>query len=556
MKQHLFTRKLFSIGIILILFLNSCIKDSIQELGNISGIEVNPQVSVPILNTHMGIKDIYGSFSNKAYIVEGSDKFISFIYESDGNLSNTQFVVIPIVNVDYTLSMNQAAVNQFNSIGTYTTNYNNTATIKTDNSERIKKISVKTGYFYLSITSTYKHNGIVVVKYPSLSKNGNTLIDTIHLNYNGTSPVMINKSIDISGYDIDLSNNGNNYNLIPYTIDMTIVRNPLYSVTVNDQVMVSEQMNVQEYNLIQGYLGKFTVLNYTVDNTLDIFDKRADQNIFMKDPKLKINIQNAIGIPITAKISNINIVSGKGINYPVIVNQFKDTFTFAYPNISQQGDTINSYFVIDKTNSNIDSVFSRAPQRISYDVNFIANYNQDVTLNNFIMGRNNTFNSYATTELPLEIKVYSYQLRSIDSLSWPKIPDGLNLEWAKISGWYQNSFPISNTVQLYFAKDSVILGVDSFVVVDSLYSRPVYVPGAIIDANGKLLQPSVVTNETVMSAAKYDQLKKTANKTILISTARTSDYNGSFPFVKIYSDQGMDFKIGVEAKGNYKKSFK
>ena len=258
----------------------------------------------------------------------------------------------------------------------------------------------------------------------------------------------------------------------------------------------------------------------------------------------------------TALITNLNIVTGKGTNYPIVVNKFIDTFTVDYPTISQKGQIVNSTFLIDKTNSNIDSIFSHAPQRVQYDINFIANYNEDVTQNNFLLGNNsNIFNSNATTEMPLELKVYSYQLRSVDTINWPTTPEGVTIEKLKFTGWYQNAFPISNSVQLFFAKDSTILGVDSFYIVDSLYDRPIYIPGAIVDANGKLLQHSVVTNETIMLETKYNRLRKTTNRTVLVSTARTSDYNGAFPFVKIYSDQGLDFKLGIEAKGNYKKTF-
>ena len=556
MSPYSISRKLFSICISLILLLSSCIKDSIMELGNIQGFETSPEVSVPLLKVHLGIKDIYDSYSSKAYIVEGSDKFVTFIYESDAFLSQKQFITIPTFNVDYNLSMNQSAINQFNSIGTYSNSYNNFVAINTNNKERVKLINVRDGDIFLSITSNFKHNGVIVVTYPSITKNGAHLTDTIHLVYTGTLPIIVTKLIDISGSDIDLTNNGVSYNIIPYNIDLSITRNPLNGVTLTDQVIINEQLNIQDYNYIQGYLGKFVALNHTTNQTLDIFEPHADGNIFIKDPKIRINIQNGLGIPMTALITNLNIVTGKGTNYPIVVNKFIDTFTVDYPTISQKGQIVNSTFLIDKTNSNIDSIFSHAPQRVQYDINFIANYNEDVTQNNFLLGNNsNIFNSNATTEMPLELKVYSYQLRSVDTINWPTTPEGVTIEKLKFTGWYQNAFPISNSVQLFFAKDSTILGVDSFYIVDSLYDRPIYIPGAIVDANGKLLQHSVVTNETIMLETKYNRLRKTTNRTVLVSTARTSDYNGAFPFVKIYSDQGLDFKLGIEAKGNYKKTF-
>ena len=546
--------KIFPISILVMLLFNSCIKDSINELGNMQGVEISPNLSVPIVNGHFGIADIYNGYSAKAYIVEGSDKFVTFIYKSNVDLTPKQFIKIPSVGVNLALKMDQGAIAQFNFIGSFQNSFSNYAVINVTNKERLKKVSVKTGSFTINVSSDFKHDAYVVFSYPSIARNGIPLIDTFKVLYAGVSPIVVNKVLDISGYDVDLSDRGISYNVIPYLVDIDIRRNPANGISVNDQLRISENLAVNEYNYIQGYLGKFVLLSDTTNDKLDIFDKNTDGNAFIKDPKVRIAIHNGIGLPITAKVSSMTVTTGKNLTYPVNIDQFKDTFTIAYPTINQLGQIAQCEYLIDRTNSNIDSVFSHAPQGVFYKVNFTANYNENVDEDNFLLA-NNTFATSATVEFPLEIKLVSYQLRFKTGINWPPTDNVISFDVAKITGQYQNSFPIGTTFQAYFAKDSTILGLDSIVVIDSLYDKPTNMPGAIVDATGKILKPSVFTNEIIMSKSKFDFLTKTATKLVFVAYVKTSDYNTALPYVKIYSDQGMDFKIGIEIKGKFRQSF-
>lgn len=550
MKQRL-TGHVRLLCLLLPVLFSSCLKDKLKELDDLDGIAVNPYESVPLVNTHMGIRDIYNSYSEKAFIIEGSDKFLTFVYKSTDSLAPRQFVSIPTLDIDYDLHMDQGAINQFNSIGTYSNSFSNYALIQPSNKERIKKISIKRGGFIVNVNSSFKHNCTIVLTYPSITRNGRALVDTIHFVYQG-SDLQVNKVIDMAGYDIDMSDGGISYNVIPYLMEITLERIPGNPVSVNDKLTISEQVNISEYNYVQGYLGKFSVLTYSTSESLDIFDKQADGNIFIKDPRIRLQIDNNIGMPITARVSNLRVLTGKGDIYPVNVNQFKDTFTFQYPSLAQRGQVIESEYVIDRTNSNLDTVLSRGPQRVVYDLDFVANYNEIVDDDNFLFDYN-TFNANATIELPLEIKVVDYELRNEGDMNLQGQTDGVTVDWVKIKGYFENSFPIGSSVQLYFTRDSVIHGVDSFVVVDSLYQVPLPIPPAVIDADGKVLQTAVVTNETMMDGAKYDRLVNVAKKYLLVARAHTSDYHGVQPFVKVYSYQGMNFKIGAEAKGKYRR---
>ena len=144
MNQTKILKRIFPISIVLMFLFSSCLKDSIQELGNVNGLEISPSLSAPIIYGHFGVKDIYSGYSEKAYIVEGSDKFITFIYKSDLDLAPKQFITIPNVPVSLNLSMDQGSITQFNYIGSFSNSFSNYAVIQCTNKERLKKISVKT----------------------------------------------------------------------------------------------------------------------------------------------------------------------------------------------------------------------------------------------------------------------------------------------------------------------------------------------------------------------------------------------------------------------------
>jgi hypothetical protein len=532
--------------------MSSCIKDTLDDLKGIKGVELHPHVSAPLIKDHMGIKALYNSYSEKAFIIEGPDKFITFIYQSRDSLAPKQFVTVPSVTFGYDVKVDEGAIAQFNAIGQYSNSFSNYAVITTSNKERMKKVSIKDGRFNLTITSTFKHNATIVFVYPSITRNGKPLIDTVKLLYNN-APISIPKELSLDGYDVDLSDGGISYNVVPYLFQVDLTRIPGNDITVNDFLNITEEIHIDEYNFVQGYLGKFSVLNYSTDEALDLFDKQADGNVFIKDPKFKVGLENGVGIPITVKVSNMRILTGNGSIYPINIEKFKDTFSFEYPNINQQGQIIKSSYTIDRTNSNIDTVLSRSPQRVQYDVDFTANYSEAEDVDNFLYD-NNDFKAETSIELPLELTIANYTLKNSGAVKWEDQPDNVQIDWVKIVGRYENSFPIGIKVQLYFTKDSVINAVDSFVVVDSLYAQPVPVTGAIIDADGKIIQPSVIMQETIIDAEKYERLKK-SNKYLLAAWIRTSEFNGSQPFVKIYSYQGLDFRVGVEAKGKYRQKF-
>ncbi len=538
-----------------VLITTACVKDTISQLEGINSVEVNPQLSIPLVNDKMTIKDLYKTYASQANIIEGSDKFLSFLFESGDTLPQKQFITIPPVAIAYNMNMDQNAINAFNALGTLSNSITNNAPFTATNKERLKKIGVKIGNISVSISSAFKHNLSLKITYPSITKNGVALVDNINLNYTGTSPIVVNKTLDLVGYDIDMTTGTNGYNEIPYKLDFTLTKIAGSTTSLSDQLQINENVNIVDYSYIQGYLGKFTVIDVSSSQAFEIFRRESDGNVFIRNPRIIHKLNNNITAPITAKISNLSIETGNGSSYPVNVNLYKDTFTLAYPNINQKGQLIYSEYKIDSSNSNIATVFSRAPQSFFYSLNFIANYNENVNEDNYLTD-NNKFYVTTDVELPIEIKILDYTVRDTGALSMTAIDNNLVLDWAKVTGSFQNYFPISSTLQFYFIKDDTINGVRSFKYIDSLYAEQISIPSGTVDANGKVFLPSSVINNTIMTGERYANLCKTANKYVLLAKMHTAEYLGNYQWVKVYSDQTLSFKLGVEVKGTYKAKLK
>lgn len=526
----------------------SCVKETIDKFSGIDGVSGSPEVMLPVADAHLGIKEIYNNYSEGATIEEGADKKLQFVYKGTDSLPPRQFIGMPPIGIDYMLALDQGAINQFNTLGFFSNAFSNYALVKTSNKERLKKIFVNKGTFVVEITSQLKHDADIVVTYPSITKNGVPISDTVHFKYTGTLPLRVNKTIRMDGYTMDLSDNGISFNVIPYLFEISLTRIPGNSISTSDRVTINEQVNVQSYSYIQGYMGKFTILTFDETEDLDIFDRQIDGNVFVKDPKLRIRLENGIGMPVLARVSNMYITTGKGAVLPITINQFKDTFSLQYP-VEGGPPVVITEYLIDKTNSNIDQVFSAAPQKVSYRIEFIAN--NDETLEDNRLYDTSSFKIRAHFEIPLELKIFRYVLESSGKNSLPKQDPNFTVEWAKFRMEALNRFPSSLNLQVYFYNVGTVNGVqDTTVVVDSLFSEDFFVPPAVVDANGEVVQPQAALREVFVPKDKYEKLL-TGSRYKIQARLRSSEFNGNLPYVTIYSDQNVYVKLGVETKATY-----
>jgi len=144
----------------------------------------------------------------------------SLLFTRRDSLQPKQLVTVPPIDLNYQLQMDAGAAAQFEALGKFSKHVSNYAIFQTTNKERIKNYRIRQGSFNVNVVSEFNHNATLVFYYPTITKNGVPLMDTMIF----TAPGTISKVITLDGYDVDLSDGGISYNVIPYLFEINLVR--------------------------------------------------------------------------------------------------------------------------------------------------------------------------------------------------------------------------------------------------------------------------------------------------------------------------------------------
>lgn len=528
---------------------SSCLKDTIDELSSIKGVKANPQFSLPLVNASIGIKEVYETYAKNAFISEKPDGQIVFAYEGSdkvgGSSFGPQFVAIPAIPIDVNLQMTPLVIAAFEAQNGFNLSVPDTVQIPTSNNESLKSVGIKAGSFKLIISNTFQHNTDIIIRYPGIRKNGVSLEVNANLVYAGGGSTSFFQQVDLAGYEIDLRGTNNEGNALSFEYEVAMVRNPANPTTVANQLSINQEIQINSYAYLTGYLGKFELIKTSEAEQLDVFAQKSG-DLFFKDPRLVIKVLNSFGIPVTGRIKNLRVTTKEGSDLPVVIDAFKDTFTLATP--ANLGEVAVSEYPINNTNSNIDDVINSNPTYIKYDLEFFANFNE-LPQDNFIADTS-SFTVFTSTELPLDVKLENFiiEQRNTKSTADTAGTDAYEIERAGLAVEVSNSLPFDVTLQVIFFNDSI--APDSSVittVVDSLFSAPVIIRGGVVNANGDVTGPAVESIRAEVDKSKFNRIRA-CNKYTARAIANSSTFNGSRAFVKVKTDQKLNIKVGADAK--------
>jgi hypothetical protein len=75
--------------------------------------------------------------------------------------------------------------------------------------------------------------------------------------------------------------------------------------------------------------------------------------------------------------------------------------------------------------------------------------------------------------------------------------------------------------------------------------------GALVDADGEVIAPTVTTSTVSLDVERYNRIQRSQNYMFRIRS-ESSSFGGAQSFVKIYSTQQLNIKIGADIKLTYK----
>lgn len=544
--------KKLALGIIsaFTLLSTSCIKefeDTIDELSSIKGVTTNPTMAAPLINASVTLSDLLDDLSGDLDVTTGPDGKIILKFSGADSVDQRQYVNLPGVNFSLDAIMPPSEIPNFEATGKYNQSIANDVNINVSGNQRIERALIKQGTLSFNVSSGFKHNTVVKISYPGITRNGMPYIDSFVFIYNGSTPPAINRNINLAGYEIDFTKNGSTYNVFAYKLGVDITRNPANGIDLTDKISFSQGLTINQYRRLEGYFGKFDIAQLRQTSELGLFDNKLDGNVFVENPSIKLKITNSFGLPITAKITEIYVLSGTGVKTPILIDLFRDTFNIEYTsNIDQNKIT---EYVIDKTNSNIDDVLNTAPQTIIYDVLFTAN-SADVPIAN-VLYDNTTIKQETILDLPVDVKILNYAIESEGDFGLGGTlsdldSNGVTINWAEVVSELINEIPLNASVQVY-VDDST-----TNTLVDSIFKPAYLMSAATVNAQGEVIQPTKVNITNTINKAQYENLKRGNRYRLQVKLTTPESSPGNLPYVGVYDFQKIKVKIGARTNITYR----
>src|SRR5690554_2678139 len=371
---------------------------------------------------------------------------------------------------------------------------------------------LKSGIFYLRAENTISGELNIILKIPKATQNGEILeiSETIPAADNNGNGVL-DKAIDISGYELDLTGTGG-FNQLTVAF---ILKNPddgepitAYNTDVVDLELSYSDLEV-EYAI--GYFGSGT-LNIMESSELDILKEYNETVLNLNNATALIEFRNGIGVDIQASIFQLkafNKISGNGLSldHSLIGSTIHlSRASYNDGNILASAKT----YLLDNSNSNITEWIEVLPDSVK--INAHADFNPFGNISNYndFISDRGYLSCDLNLRIPLQLSLSNLVLRDTTIVKWPGdenyiFQNGVLYLFAK------NSFPANMILEFKGLDrfDNVVLDLTSYL--DN--STSTGLPGLISGSTDHSLVSSLLKfNLDTHAASQMKEVNKIAIK--------------------------------------------
>ncbi len=507
------------------LVVSGCIKKKDIDFKNVTIDNWQPDWALPIINSQLTLKNLVQTGTT---VTEDPDGLYSLHYRGDLFYARaSDYIFIP--NQSYSTPSINLSIPQ--TSGSFTGNisdsFSNHFNYADANGAQLSHISVKTGNISFAINSTFRHNVSVTLVFPTVTKGGSVLEVSTGISYPSTSS---SANIDLSGYTIDLTNGGSTKNYLPYKVRFSLAGTG-QPLAPGDNISLSVNMTDVSYSFIDGFLGTYAIPIPSDTIDVAIFDNTLTANIYIQNPKINLSFKNSFGLGVSAGFDDIYGLTNKGAILPMTVP------TISVAGASVAGNTQLTDFIIDSTNSTIQSVFNPAPNHVVYGGN--VRINPGGTSNTYSFLTDSSYVSLsADAELPAWFNILDFALQDTIDLTLPE--DTSILETAEFKMLMDNAFPLYGRIQLYFADAN-------YNFLDSLVPTSSDIVGeAPVDADGVVSGRTQAVTTFNMTKTQYNSMAPKVKYAVIRGSLKSSGDKS----IKVLSSDNIIVKLAFRFKLN------
>lgn len=404
----------------------------------------------------------------------------------------------------------------------------------------LRKIRLSSGVIELKIENPFATKTIFTVRLPKVTKNGQSISKVFYAEA-GTraNPYVLTESIDISGYELDLSGTGGgDYNKLQSEMEVSSdPQGTAITVSSLDITRFSAKLHSIKLDYARGYFGK-QVIEETETIHVSFLDKIVGGAIDIQNTDLRFIVYNgikAMGRATLKSLENYNGRTGTAVqlSHPQIGNPMLiEGATGTESTLSASVRSID----FTATNSNIEPFIKNLGSKINLKYKIELNPYGNISTGWDEFFPKSKLQVRLKGNMPLNIGMNQLTLQDTFKLEFKNDPSKTSISEGKLKLKADNAFPLEGTVKLSLldAAGNIIETITgSQSIRSSVFGQPA--------SSGELQKMSSVV-EFVLSRETLASMHKVKNVIVNIAL-NTPDANNASQIVTIPEGAFLSVKL-------------
>jgi hypothetical protein len=518
------------------LLMNSCLKDNFDLDRLSTEVELEPELVAPLIYGSMSMLDITALFDSVSYIDEDPEGLIILVYGDTlvsvaadtmelPDLETTEFYLEADVDVPVWIPVDTLDLARRTRSIDFVLEGEN---------DRLDEVFIKGGVLRMDVESTIKHTGnLMVSSQQILDKKGDPIsmpvfIDDPSGNFDQTFTIpsdsfMLKPMVR------------NDSNLIFFDFDLALI-NSGQPISPGEHLIVQAGLTAADFYHVFGFIDTRALIEESGSLDITIWEDNPELSaISFAEPGIEITSVSSFGIPMVIAFDSVIATNANGDQLTLTIDDGNE-LEFNAPGMDQLGESVTTHNLINNLNSNIRDFIDIGPSSIIYSVlGRTSTTNDDTT--HFILDESE-LDLVVEVLLPLDFKSTGFALTDTMDFEMGDAVDTSLVRNAEISLTTLNQLPLELEVQ-------VLLLDEFYTVLDSIFDdeRPL-LGASLVDAEGKLVDAVEEINTVEFPIEKLGKLEQVHFMQV---RAKLTTSDEGVPYVKIYSDYTLDFKISVLA---------
>jgi len=523
------------------LFLTGC-KKEYYDLERISNeMEWTPQLVAPLVYGSVSMTDITELFDSIDYVGEFDDGLIYFAYnDTVASFEADTSVTLPVLTTHIVYDGGDPGFESPLPVPVGDTfdvpRRTESLDFALEGDNRIDRVLVKGGTIRIDMTSSFRHTGVLTISSEEiLDAEGDPFSTSIDID-NDMGNFVGMQEVPSDGFTI-LPRQRNDSNIFTLNFDLSLINsgNP---VTPGESAQILTELIDIGFYEIEGFLDPGDLLKHSGSIEIPLWEDNPDLTaVTFADPRIGIIMSSSFGIPFSIDLDSVVAIGPDGDElFLDLVGG--NTLEFAAPGLDQKGETVVTEHLFNRNTSNIDQILALTPSEIAYSVKGETSTTGDDTVH-YILDESKVDLALEFL-LPLDFKSSGFALT--DTLEFSLGEDGVDTATVRN---VELTFTTTNELPVELRLQAVFLD-ENYMVLDSVFddNAPLLAASVVDEATGRLVEASTETNTIEFPASKLGALEQVA---YLQLSARILTSAGGGPFVKIYSDYSLDYKVSMFA---------